>query len=97
MAKELTNSIHPNKNKSIRNDIANVICARFINFITKDDEEQFEEKQIENIIEFCQLEVIPSDIKLSMMLDIQKSKNKSLKAVMKSKAVTSLFMNLQMR
>lgn len=78
----------------LRNDIALVICTRFINYVTSDLTKKFEDYQVKNIIEFCKLDVIPEDIKLQMLTDIGKAsdKNKTLRPVRNSEAVANLLL-----
>lgn len=64
-----------------RNDIASLLSTRLINFIINNKE--FDKKQIENIVNFLELDCIANDIKMSFVEEIRKKSTevRSLKKV----------------
>jgi hypothetical protein len=87
--KVIINSIQPNEEGMIRNDIAMILTTRFINYIGLDRTRKYNKEELSNIVKFISLKQIPKDMRMLMIKDIHNmvSYNSSLKAVLMADGV----------
>jgi len=75
----------------LRVDIIATLCTRLVNYLTlkniKPDKEE-----IKNIQSFIKMDIIPNDLRLSMLQDLVSSTNQALKTVMTDPAVAMLLL-----
>lgn len=90
--KQLTSLINPVKNASIRTDIASLITTRTTNYLykLKDDNYEFTDTNIENILSFISIPWMPSDLMTTFVLDIQKMNDKNLGKIIRDKRIGKL-------
>ena len=87
--KVIINSIQPNEEGMIRNDIAMILTTRFINYIGLDRTRKYNKEELNNIVKFISLKQLPKDMRMLMIKDIHNmvSYNSSLKAVLMADGV----------
>ena len=66
-----------------------IITTRFVNYLGVDKERTFSKEEISNIVDFLKLEVIPKDMLMSMIKDINRISDviKGLKKVLMADGV----------
>ena len=86
---KIEEQMQPVKGAGIRNDIAMIITTRFVNYLGVDKERTFSKEEISNIVDFLKLEVIPKDMLMSMIKDINRISDaiKGLKKVLMADGV----------
>ena len=75
----------------LRVDIIATMCTRLVNYLTLNDIKPNKD-EIKNICSFIKMDIIPNDIRLSMLQDLVSSKNTSLKAVMQDPEVAMMLL-----
>ena len=75
----------------LRIDIIATLCTRLINFLTLNGV-QPNESEIKNIQSFIKMDIIPNDLRLSMLQDLVNSPNAALKDVMSDSEVAMLLL-----
>lgn len=75
----------------LRVDIIATLCTRLVNYLTLNKIKP-DKDGIKNIQSFIKMEVIPNDLRLSLLQDLVNSSNASLKAVMTDPAVAMLLL-----
>jgi hypothetical protein len=87
--KVIINSIQPNEEGMIRNDIAMILTTRFINYIGSDKSRKYTKDELKNITNFISLKEIPKDMRMLMIKDIHAmvSFNSSLRSVLMADGV----------
>lgn len=87
--KIIEKQIKPIEEAGVRNDIANIITTRFCNYVIHDLNKKFNDVEINNMIEFLKLEIIPKDMSMSTIRDFTSLSKKipSLKKVVMAPGV----------
>ncbi len=75
----------------LRIDIIATLCTRLVNYLTLNNIKP-DKDEIKNIQSFIKMDIIPNDLRLSMLQDLVSSPNAALKAVMTDPAVAMLLL-----
>ena len=75
----------------LRVDILATMCTRLVNYLTLNDIKP-DQEEIKNIASFIKMDIIPNDIRLSMLQDLVSSPNTALKKVMQDPEVAMLLL-----
>ncbi len=75
----------------LRVDIVATLCTRLVNHLTL-NEIKLDKRGVENIQSFVKMDILPNDLRLSLLQDLVSSSNKSLSAVMKDPAVAMMLL-----
>ena len=75
----------------LRVDIIATMCTRLVNYLTLKNIKPKKE-EIKNIQSFIKMDIIPNDLRLSMLQDFVSSSNTSLKAVMQDSEVAMMLL-----
>lgn len=70
----------------LRVDIISTLCTRLINYLTL-NKIRPDANQVKNIQEFIKMDLIPNDLRLSLLQDLVSSPNPHLKAIMADPAI----------
>ncbi len=76
----------------LRVDIIATMCTRLSNYLTLNKIKP-DKDQIKNIQSFIKMDIIPNDLRLSLLQDLVNSPNTSLKAVMADSEVAMMLLN----
>jgi hypothetical protein len=79
------------KKEVLRVDILATLCTRFTNYLTINKIKP-DAAQLKNIQQFIKMEVLPNDLRLTLLQDLVNSKNEHLKAVMSDPQVSMLLL-----
>ncbi|MFK7776115.1 MAG: ATPase, partial [Saprospiraceae bacterium] len=75
----------------LRVDIIATMCTRLVNYLTLNDIKPNND-EIKNVQSFIKMDIIPNDLRLSMLQDLVSSPNVSLKAVMQDHEVAMMLL-----
>jgi len=80
------------KQEVLRVDIIATLCTRMVNYLTLNNIKP-DKKEIKNIQSFIKMDIIPNDLRLTLLQDLISSENTALKAVMADPDVGMLLLN----
>ncbi|MBT33434.1 MAG: ATPase [Thalassobius sp.] len=79
------------KKETLRVDILATLCTRMVNYLILNNI-KLDKNQLKNLQDFIKLDFLPNDIRLTMLQDLTKSKNASLKMVMADVEISKMLL-----